>query len=223
MASLFASDTLVAILARFAAQPERSFYQRELARITGAGLFLVQRELARLESAGLVTRTPRGRQVEYAIVVTHPAWRPLRDLMLRTVALADTLATALVPLGDRVRAAWVYGSVARGDDRPDSDVDLILVGAVSLRDLAEIEMPGSDDIGRHLNIVTFSEPGFGERTADDHFVREVLDSPRIWVVGGDDDLAALVRGGTSPPPSSHPQRDTLVARRSGTRRTRRGR
>jgi len=202
IASLFASDTLVALLSHFALHPTGRFYQRELARLTGSNLYLVQRELARLERTGIVRREPRGRQVEYSVVPGHPAWAGLCDVLLRTEALAERLASALEPLGDRITLAWIFGSTARGDARPDSDIDLIVIGLASLKELAESELPGLAELGRELNIVTYVPDEMRARAAaDDHFVAELLDSPRIWVKGGEDELAALLAGGaaSSPP------------------------
>ncbi len=194
ISELFASETLVAVLGRFAAQPERSFYQRELSRLTGSSLYLVQRELARLTRMGLIVRTPRGKHVEYVVDATHPAWPPLRDLMLRTVALAATLREAMSPLAERIALAWVFGSVARGTDTSDSDIDLMVIGDLSLRTLASLELPGPETLGRHLNIVTYTPAGLRDRATDDHFVTQVLASPRIWIIGSDDELAAMVAG-----------------------------
>ncbi len=203
IASLFVTDTLAALLAHFALFPERSFYQRELARLTDSNLHLVQRELSRLEAIGLVVRTPRGRQVDYSIVTTHPAWPPLRDLLLRTQALASRLADALEPIEDAIALAWIFGSMARGDARPDSDIDLIVVGDASLRDLSQLELPGGPELGRELNIGTYTSSELRERIAtDNHFVAGLLESPRIWIKGSDDELARLVSRGSAPNPSA---------------------
>ncbi|MBW6469337.1 MAG: nucleotidyltransferase domain-containing protein [Anaerosomatales bacterium] len=199
VSSLFASDTLVALLGHFALHPEGRFYQRELARLTGSSLYLVQRELARLVHTGILCREPRGRQVEYSLVPAHPAWPGLSDLLLRTEALAGRLASALEPLDDRVALAWIFGSTARGDARPDSDIDLMVISSASLRELAESDLPGMAELGRELNIVTYTPDELRARaTADNHFVAEVLDSPRLWVKGGEDELAALRAGRAAP-------------------------
>ncbi len=196
VASLFASDTLVALLAHFALHPEGRFYQRELARLTGSNLYLVQRELARLEDTGLLRREPRGRQVEYSLVPQHPAWPGMRDLLLRTEALAGRLASALELLGDHIVLAWIFGSTARGDARSDSDIDLMVVGDAGLRELAGMELPGAPELGRELNILCYGPADLRARAdADNHFVSDVLRSPRIWVKGSDDELAAVVGRG----------------------------
>ena len=195
IAGLFASDTLVALLARYAIEPDRSFYQRELARLTGSNLYLVQRELSRLEGLGLLRRTPRGKQVEYTVVPQHPAWPALRDLMRRTVALSTLLSEALQPLDSRVKLAWVFGSLARGDERPDSDIDLMIIGNSNLKEISQLTPSAAQELGRELNAVLYSPAELRKRAANgDHFVAEMLDSPRIWVKGSDDELAALVGG-----------------------------
>lgn len=205
IASLFASDTLAALLAYFALHPEGRFYQRELARLTGFNLYLVQRALARLEDTGILHREPRGRQVEYSLVPEHPAWPGLRDLLLRTEALAGRLASALEPLGDRMVLAWVFGSTARGDARPDSDIDLLVVGDAGLRELAGLGLPGAPELGRELNIVCYDPADLHARAeADNYFVSEVLRSPRIWVKGSDDELAAVVGRGPLAPAQGDP-------------------
>ena len=205
ISSLFASDTLVALLAHFALHPGERFYQRELARLTGSNLYLVQRELARLVDAGILTREPRGRQVEYSLVPGHPAWPGLRDLLLRTAALAGRLASALEPLDDRIVLAWIFGSTARGDARPDSDIDLMIVGEAGLRELAELALPGAPEFGRELNILCYGPAELRARAhSDNHFVSDVLRSPRIWVKGSDDELAAVVGRGPLAPAQDDP-------------------
>ena len=103
---LFATPTLARLLAIFALDPAKRFFQKELVGATGSSLYLVQRELKRLEGAGLISRVLRGRQVEYAVNTGHPAFSGLREALLNTIALADRLRAALareplhVALGD---------------------------------------------------------------------------------------------------------------------------
>lgn len=191
LAGIFATPTLAALLAVFARQPERSFYQKELVEATGGSLYLVQRELRRLETAGLVARTPRGRHVEYRACTDHPAFPGLREALLRSIALGDVLRAALSDVPG-VRLAFVFGSFARGEDTAESDVDLFVVGDLGLRDVATRVVPNLRDIGREPNIVVMSDGDFRERLASgEHFVSAVLAEPKVWLVGDDHELAAL--------------------------------
>lgn len=190
--SIFATPTLAALLAVFAREPERTYIQKELVDETGGSLYLVQRELKRLEDAGLVARETRGRQVEYTANVQHPAFAGLRDVLLATVALGDRLRAALPDLPG-VHLAFVFGSVAAGDETPDSDLDIFVVGDLGLRDVSTRLVPVLRDVGREPNIITMSESEFRDRALrGDHLVATVMAGPKMWIVGDDDELAALV-------------------------------
>lgn len=193
LAGIFATPTLAALLAVLAREPARNFYQKELVEATGGSLYLVQRELRRLEAAGLVTRTPRGRQVDYRACTNHPAFPGLQDALLRSIALGDVLRDAFRD-AKGVRFAFVFGSLARDEDAPGSDVDLFVVGTLGLRDVATRVMPGLRDIGREPNVVVMTEDEFRTRVAArEHFVSTVLTAPKLWLVGDDDDLEAVTR------------------------------
>ncbi|MHB8804390.1 MAG: nucleotidyltransferase domain-containing protein [Coriobacteriia bacterium] len=189
---IFATPTLAALLAVFAREPERTYIQKELVHETGGSLYLVQRELKRLEDAGLVARETRGRQVEYTANVQHPAFAGLREVLLATVALGDRLRAAFQDLPG-VRLAFVFGSVAAGEESPDSDLDVFVVGDLGLRDVSTRLVPVLRDVGREPNIITMSESEFRERAVSgDHLVATVLSGPKMWVVGDDDELGAVV-------------------------------
>lgn len=194
IAAIFATPTLAALLAVLVREPERRYYQKQLVDLTGGSLYLVQRELGRLERTGLVIRIPRGRQVEYEVNASHPAFHGLREALLRTLALGDSIRSAVESVPG-VRLAFVFGSVARGDDTGASDLDLLVIGDVGLRDISASLMPVLRRLGREPNLVVLSEGELRTRARQgEHFVATVMGDPKLWVVGDDEQLAALVRG-----------------------------
>jgi predicted nucleotidyltransferase len=191
-ADLFASHTLARLLTAFVTRPQADFYQKELADAAGTGLFAVQRELARLERLGLVTKAPRGNRVYYQANRSHPAFEDLKRLVLKTMALGDALRAALAPLSDRVRVAFVYGSFARGDETAASDVDLLMVGDLTLREASAVLGPVGRDLGRELNTAVYPEDEFRAKIAEGHhFLTEVLKGEKIYLIGDDDALEGL--------------------------------
>jgi predicted nucleotidyltransferase len=189
---LFASGSIARLLVAFTAEPNRGFYQRELQRITGAHLRQLQRDLVRLERSGFVERRAHGNRVYYQAVAGHPAFPELRGLMAKTLGVGESLRIALLPLGERIELAFVFGSVARGDDVAGSDVDLFVVGSVGRKELSVALASAAVSLGRELNPVIVPRDEFAARVRDrDHFVTSVLDGPRMWLVGDDDALAAL--------------------------------
>jgi predicted nucleotidyltransferase len=190
--ALFATPTLARLLAVFALEPERRFYQKELVMTSGSSLYLVQRELKRLEAAGLISRTPRGRQVEYVANTVHPAFAGLRDALLNTIAMADRLRSVFQSL-EGARLVFIFGSIARGDEDPDSDIDLLVIGDLGLREVATRVVPAFRDAGREPNIVVLTEAEMSERLrVGDSFLATVLGEPKIWIIGDEGELAELV-------------------------------
>jgi len=189
---LFASETLVALLKKFVLQPEASFYQRELADAAGTRLYSVQRELARLERSGLVVKEARGNRIYYRANRFQPAFEDLRRVIIKTVGLVETLQEALTPLRGRLRMAFVYGSFASGQEQAGSDIDLFLVGDLSLREVAAVLTPLARELGRELNPTIYPPEEFrGKFRQGHHFITEVVRGPKLLLIGGEDDLAAL--------------------------------
>lgn len=190
---LFASRTLARLLTSFLTHPEATFYQRELVNAAGTRLYTVQRALIRLEKVGLITRTPRGNRVYYQANRRHPAFEDLKRVILKTMGLGDALRRALVPLADRVYFAFIYGSFARGEETAESDIDLLLVGDLKLREAAALLGPVSREFGRELNPVIYPPAEFKSRAQEGHhFITEVLKGDKIFLVGGEDDLRRVV-------------------------------
>ncbi len=190
--ALFASATIGPLLRILLLQPQREFYQRELQRLTGAHLRQLQRDLERLVESGFVERRVHGNRVYYRTVASHPAFPALRSLVITTICVEGSSRDALLELGDEVQAAFIYGSFARGDEGPDSDVDLFVVGSVSRRALSAALASATRELGRKLDPALFPADEYAaRRRAGDHFISAVLDAPRVWLVGDDGTLAAL--------------------------------
>lgn len=191
-AALFATPTLAALLTIFVAHPEHHFMQKELVAASGSSLYLVQRELKRLEIAGLISRRTRGRQVEYWANTTHPAFAGLKSALMNTLGLGDRLREVLRDI-EGISLAFVFGSVASGAEGPESDLDLFVVGEVGLRELAERVMPVVRDLGREPNIVALTAEELCKRVqSDQNFVRTVIEGQKLWLVGDDGQLAAIL-------------------------------
>ena len=192
ISALFASATLGELLYLFMLEPEREYYQRELQRLSGAHLRQLQRDLDRLLRSGLVACRTHGNRTYYRAVPAHPAFADLRAAVMKTMGLGNELGAALAGLGDAVTLAFVYGSFARGDEVAQSDVDVLIVGSATRREVAAALADAARSLGRELNPVILTPADLTRRRrAGDHFVTSVLAGPRIWLVGDDASLAAL--------------------------------
>lgn len=190
--ALFPSPVLVDILCFFLMKPEEEAYQRSLAEKTGHSLAQVQYALERIEEAGFVSKKKSGNRVYYRAERSHPAFEDLRRAFLKTVALGDVMREALKPLAERIQFAFVYGSIATGQDRPDSDLDLFVLGNVSLKDISGPIAEASETLKREVNSVNYTEATFQTRLREnDRFVLELTETPKIWLIGNEDDFRRL--------------------------------
>ncbi len=185
--------------------PDEALHGREIARRTGLPSGTITRELTRLAEAGLLSRVPRGNQVLYSANRTSPIFEELASILRKTSGLADVLAEALSTAMGAIAVAFVYGSMARGEEVAGSDVDLMVVGDASFRSIVTSLHAAQVTLGREINAKVFRAGEWRERVAArDPFVADVLARPKIFVMGTADELAEL--GG------DEPRRDGTVAR-----------
>ena len=172
--------------------PRRSFYANEVIGLARSGTGAVQRELARLEASGLVIVTRVGKQKHYQANAGSPVFEELRTLVLKTFALADVLRAALAPVSRDIRAAFVYGSIAKGQDTAASDIDLMVVSdRLTYADLFAALEDVSPRLGRKIAPTVYSLKELSKRLKQDNaFVARVLSQPKLWLIGGESDLAA---------------------------------
>lgn len=180
------------VLACLFGESGRSYAVNELIQATGAGSGAVQRELARLAGSGLLTVEHVGNQKRYRANPDAPIHDELVSIVRKTFGLAEPLREALAPLSDRIHAAFLYGSIAKGSDTARSDIDLMVIAD----DLAYAEImlalhPVAERLGRPINPTVYARDELRSRLdAGNSFVGRVLQQPRQWLIGGEDDLAA---------------------------------
>jgi uncharacterized protein len=165
---------------------------QSIARRAGTGIGATQRELGQLTDAGLLHRLRRGNQVYYRANRENPIFEELKSILAKTSGIRDILQEGLARLADRVKLAFVYGSIARGEEKASSDVDLMVVGNVSFQDvvaaLSEIERK----LGREVNPTVFGPRGFREKlAAKNHFLSSVAKEKKLFVIGDESEFRRL--------------------------------
>jgi predicted nucleotidyltransferase len=183
------------ILGLLLLHPEESFYVREIMRLAGVPSGSLHRELTALAAAGLLTRSVSGSQVRYQADRSCPLFGELAAIFRKTTGLGDVLREALEPLGDRVRTAFVFGSVAQGKERGSSDVDLMVLGSVRFERLVEALMPVGERLRREINPVVMTPQEFRTQLkARDRFVSRVAREPKLFIQGDAGELGEPAQG-----------------------------
>jgi uncharacterized protein len=189
LADLLFGRTRGAILALLYGHADRSFYTRQIAREVNASVGAVQRELENLSKVGLIIRSSVGSQVFYQTNRDAPIFREMQALVNKTIGVFSVLRSALHPLSMRIVVAFVYGSVAREEERAQSDVDLMVVGQATLDEVLSRLNTVEKNIGRPINPTVYSLAEFKSKVASgNHFLNAVLKGKKIFLLGSEDEL-----------------------------------
>ena len=172
-------------------QPERRFQSGEIIRLAGSGTGAVHRQLQRLAAAGLVTAVRDGNQKHYQAQEDSPIFSELHGLVVKTVGIVEPLREALAPLVDRIQAAFVYGSVAKGIDRAASDLDLLVLSdRLAYPDVYESLQAAEKFLARPINPTVMRRAEWHKKRAQrDSFVQRIAAQPKLFVIGNEDALA----------------------------------
>ena len=180
---LLRSELQARILERLLADPGKSWAVSELAEAFDVSGQAVRNELRRLVDAGILVEASVGRTHVFCASTESPVYEPLRELIERTVGIEPRLREALAGLSG-VEAAVIYGSWAAGEARPDSDVDVLVVGTVDYTTLVQRVAEIQDRSGREINLVTIEPDELRRRLrTSSSFIRSILDAPKLPLVG----------------------------------------
>jgi predicted nucleotidyltransferase len=179
------------VLALLLGQPDRRFHLREIVRAVNGGKGAVERELRSLSAAGIISREELGGLVLFKADRSCPVFPELHMLMIKTLGVADVIRHALEPL-EGISLAFIFGSIAQGTEDSRSDVDLLIVGSATYSDIASTLQLPQKTLGREISPMIYSDDEFRQRiTEGHHFLAGVLQKPRIFLIGGDDDIRRM--------------------------------
>jgi predicted nucleotidyltransferase len=191
-ATLFFGSYRRKVLSLLLLHPGVHFHLREIARATHTQPGTVRRELSLLTRAGLLERDVQGNQVRFRANESYPIYEELRSILKKTTGVADQLRAALAPLTDSIVVAFIYGSIASGQERPNSDVDLMIVGDVRFEDVIRLIHPYQEELRREINPHVYTAVEFKRKVRESNsFIVRILELPKISVIGDLDELGKL--------------------------------
>lgn len=171
-------------------QPGRKFFATEVIRMAGKGSGAVQRELASLVESGLVQTESVGKQKYYQANPASPIFSELSSIALKTTGLSEPLKQALEALSGRIDYAFIYGSVAKGEARAESDVDLLVISDnVSLEEIYAALNPVEQVLSRRINPTLYTSSEFKDRIKSrSPFIEKVVAGKTIALLGDINDF-----------------------------------
>lgn len=184
--------TRQAILSTLLLHPDKWWYMSDLAKNIGVRVSSLQRELASLYDADLIESRKEGNRVYYRAQKMNPVFKELQELLLKTSGLKEVLEKGLSKLLKKATLAFIYGSIARGEDLSSSDVDLFIVGDVRLMALAPALKKLESKLGREVNPTIYSESEYIKKLQNkEGFLQTVLADKKIFIKGDDAQLKVL--------------------------------
>jgi DNA-binding transcriptional ArsR family regulator len=192
LATLIGSKTRAEIFRLLFQRAGTELYLREIQRRSGVSVRPVQQELSKLSQMGLVKLRNDGNRIYYGANTEHPLFPEIRSIVEKTSGVSALLERALG--GPGVENAFIFGSVGAGTARPDSDLDLFVVGEVGLRTLVKRLGGMSERVGRVINPHVMSKEEFSRKARKkDHFVSNVLGAQKAFLIGTEDELRRLAK------------------------------
>ena len=191
LGEILSSNIRAEIFRNLFGDTKQSLHLREITRRTGFAVGTVQQEINKLQRLDIITRIKDGNRVYYKANTEHPLYPDIRNLVIKTSGLVDLLKKTLSS-DTKIKIAFIFGSFARKEERATSDIDLIVIGDIGLRKLTGLFMNITDKLGREINPYRLTENEFIKRKREkDHFLAEVLKSPKIFIKGTEDELKTM--------------------------------
>ena len=173
-------------------RPDEKFHVRQLERMTGVSAGSLHRELKAMAESGLLLREKIGNQVFYQANTDCSIYEELAAIFRKTVGLTSLLQDALSDLGDKIQIAFVFGSMASGRQTAGSDLDICVLGGVSMLEVVSALSPVQETLQREVNPVVMTPKKFSDLSRkNDRFVTRVLSEPVLFVKANRDELAEL--------------------------------
>jgi len=192
LATILGSKLRTKVLGWLFTHPDERYFVRQLTTLLREDSTNVSRELARLEKTGVLILTTEGRQKYYQANRGSPVFNELHGLIVKTAGVADVLRAALAPAMERIEVAFIFGSIASRTEERTSDIDMMVIGETTFSEIVSLISPVQRMLGREINPVVYPASEFNQKIQENHhFLKTVLESDKIFLIGDEHELARL--------------------------------
>lgn len=182
------------ILATTYNQPERWWYLSEIAERLKTSPSSLQRELKALSKNGILRTKRKGNRLYFQAETDSPVFKPLQELMRQTLGVVPALEEAILPFAEKIEFAFIYGSVAKGVEHSQSDVDLMIIGEIGLAEIASTMRDLENKFEREINVNCYKEEEFKRKLqTKNHFISQIVKKEKLFVKGNADEFDRFVK------------------------------
>jgi len=187
---IFSSKARAAIFTVLFGIDHQELHLREIQRKANLAIETIRKETHNLEDLGLIIKRADGNRTYFTANTEHPLYNEIHQMVIKTSGLKMVLQKALNSVN--IKIAFVFGSIARGNETDESDIDLLIIGDVGLRALSNVLKEPADIIGREINphIMTLNEFA-ARKQKEENFITRVINSPKLMIIGTENEFAEL--------------------------------
>jgi predicted nucleotidyltransferase len=187
------SKTRRAILELFFNHPESEYYLRQIENITGYSVGNIRREMLRLEKGGLFVSRILGNLKLYKLKTNNPIYNEIKNIIRKTIGIEGSLR-GIVDEYRKIRFAFIYGSFAKDEQSPESDIDVIIIGEARPKEIKAVLYKYQSEIKREINSIVYSENEFLRKIKEkNHFICSIIKEPKIFLKGSEDELGKFIK------------------------------
>ena len=171
-------------------KPLESFYTNEIVRWADMGRGTISRELNRMASAGMLLVRHEGNQHYYSANPDNPIYNELVSIVRKTFGIADVIREALMPVYEQIDLSFIYGSIAKKEETPSSDIDLLVISdSLAYTDLMKVLDGAETSLARPINPSIYTVVQIKDKLQQENaFLTRVMEQPKLWVKGSEDDI-----------------------------------
>lgn len=174
-------------------KPDKSFYTNEIVRLAAMGRGTIRRELERLVSSGLLIVFHEGNQHHYRANPDNPIYHELLGIVRKTFGIVDVINNVLAPVNEQIELVFIYGSIAKGEETANSDIDLLVItDSLAYADLMTVLTDAEQSLGRPINPSIYTMEQIKNKLDQESvFLTRVMEQPKLWVKGCEDDISKI--------------------------------
>lgn len=184
------TKTQQSVLSMLFGKPDQSFYTNEIVRWAKMGKGTITRELAKLVSVGVIVMTQTGNQNHYQVNPSCSIYEELLGIVKKTFGLVDVIYSTLSTVENQIDFSFIYGSIAKGEESANSDIDLLVVTeSLAYADIITVLNEAEELLGRPINPSIYTKEQIQDKLKQKNiFITRVMEQPKLWVKGDDDDI-----------------------------------
>ncbi len=174
-----------------------ALHMRELERQSKLAIGTIQQDLKKLSALDLITSHRDGNRLYFRANPHHPLFHDIKNLVVKTTGAVPLLVEAFHSkelVESDIILAFIFGSIARNEERSESDIDLMVIGNIGLRRISHLLAGISEKLGREINPHVLTPSDFKKKISiEDHFLTQVLKTKKLFVIGDENELETMGR------------------------------